>query len=542
MNRIIYLLDNFDSFTYNLVDMFRSAGLPVKIYRNSLNEEMIFQEMRRSAATASPVLVLSPGPGAPADAGCMMRLIGLCHGVFPIIGICLGHQALCEYYGGTVGPAGEIVHGKTSRMDHTGEDMFAGLPNPMPVARYHSLAATRVPECLEVAATCGTIPMAVIHREDHVVGFQFHPESVMTTSGGELLARTLDFVTAPETGELNFHGIMEKLDCSRDLNSREATFAFERILSGEVDPLVISSFLTALKIKGAKALEVQCAASALLKVAAPFPTPDYEFCDIVGTGGDNQATINISTTAAFTAAALGVKVCKHGNRAVSSKSGASDVLAKLGVQVEISAEDARKLMDETNYCFLFAKKYHSAMRHVAPVRQALATRTVFNILGPLINPAHPTAALIGVYDPALCRLMAETLQLLGMKRAFVVHGAGLDEVAAHGVTKVAELKDGEIREYEITPEDLGIQACFLKDLKGGDPEANAEITRRILRGEGTPAQTAAVAVNTAPLLVMAGKAQDLKEGTAMALECLASGKAYETLELVVRRSTEMSHE
>jgi anthranilate synthase/phosphoribosyltransferase len=541
MNKIIYLLDNFDSFTYNLVDMFRSSGIAVKIYRNSIDENLIFSEMRKSAQNCQPVLVLSPGPGTPSEAGCMLRLLKLVKGMFPVIGICLGHQAICEFYGGVIGYAGETVHGKTSLVTHSGSDIFKDLPQPLPVARYHSLAAVKMPENLEVIAKYEDIPMAVINREDRMAGFQFHPESIMTTCGSELLMRTIEFVTAEDQTRLDFHAIMAKLDECHDLNSREATYAFERILSGEVDPLIISSFLTALKIKNPTPLEIQCAASTLLKVAAKFPTPEYDFCDIVGTGGDNHATINISTTAAFVAATMGIKVCKHGNRAVSSKSGASDVLTNLGVNINVEPQTARHMLDEANYCFIFAQKYHSAMRFVAPVRKVLATRTVFNILGPLINPAHPTFTLIGVYDKNLCMVMAQTLHLLGMKKAFVVHGDGLDEFAVHGTTHIAELADGQIREYDVTPEDLGLTRCKLEDLRGGNPEENALIIKKVLSGTATIPQMEAVAVNVAPLLVMSGKAEDLKSGVAAAMNCIRSGAAIETLNKVVKLSTEQKN-
>lgn len=195
MANTLFLLDNFDSFTYNLVDQFRSLGHRVRIYRNSLPAALIYEQI---AACDDAVLVLSPGPGAPHEAGCMLELIGLCRGKVPILGICLGHQAICEYYGGTVGSAGEIVHGKTSLIEHSGADMFAGLSRPLPVARYHSLVATYVPDELEVIARYQEMPMAVLHRADRVLGFQFHPESIMTTEGARLLTQSLAYLTTNE--------------------------------------------------------------------------------------------------------------------------------------------------------------------------------------------------------------------------------------------------------------------------------------------------------------------------------------------------------
>ena len=196
MANTIFLLDNFDSFTYNLVDQFRTLGHPVQIYRNSLPATQIFDLIQ--SCDNNPVLVLSPGPGAPHEAGCMIELIGLCRGKVPILGICLGHLAICEYYGGTVGSAGEIIHGKSSFITHSGKEMFAGLSNPLPVARYHSLVATKVPDALDVVADFNGMPMAVLHREDKVLGFQFHPESIMTIEGARLLTQSLAFITDGE--------------------------------------------------------------------------------------------------------------------------------------------------------------------------------------------------------------------------------------------------------------------------------------------------------------------------------------------------------
>ena len=193
MSDKVFLLDNFDSFTYNLVDLLRSLGHEVEIYRNDIPAEDIITRMEKDGG--HPLLVLSPGPGLPSEAGCMPRLIDLAHGKFPIIGVCLGHQAICEYYGGTVGPAGEIVHGKVSRITHYGKDMFSGLQNPMPVARYHSLVATYVPPCLEVMADYQGMVMSVLNRKDRVVGFQFHPESIMTKDAAQLVTQTIEFLT-----------------------------------------------------------------------------------------------------------------------------------------------------------------------------------------------------------------------------------------------------------------------------------------------------------------------------------------------------------
>lgn len=321
--------------------------------------------------------------------------------------------------------------------------------------------------------------------------------------------------------------------------SRESTRdAFGQVVRGEVDPIVLASLLTALKIKGETPEEIAGAAEALLAEARDFPRPDYEFCDIVGTGGDGLNTINVSTTSALVAAACGLKVAKHGNRSVSSKSGSSDLLDKMGIKLDMSPAQARRCLDELGICFLFAPQYHAGVRHAMPVRQALKTRTLFNVLGPLINPARPTYQLMGVYAPELVRPIAETLLALGLKTGMVVHGAGLDEIAIHGPTQVAQIRDGEIREFMITPADFGLETYPVSAIQGGEPEENRAITAAILEGRGTPAHNAAIAANVAPLLLMAGKATDLKRAAAEVLAVLASGKAAD---LAARLAT-LSHQ
>ncbi len=320
---------------------------------------------------------------------------------------------------------------------------------------------------------------------------------------------------------------LEGLYRGESLTSVESEQLFGEVLRGEMDPLVLSSLLTALKVKGESPSEIVGAAKALIAAAKPFPRPDYEFCDIVGTGGDGLHTINISTTAAIVGATCGIKVAKHGNRSVSSKTGSSDLLDKLGIKLDMSPETARHCLDEANICFLFAPQYHSGMRFAAPVRQALKTRTIFNVLGPLINPARPTYQLMGVYSELLLEPIAETLRELGLQKGMVVYGSGLDEIAIHGETQVAEIHGEHIRYHTLTPADFGLKYYTLEAIRGGDPDENRKITEKLLAGKGTDAQQAAIAINLSPLLVMGGKADDLKQGAELAIETLRSGDALD---------------
>ena len=323
--------------------------------------------------------------------------------------------------------------------------------------------------------------------------------------------------------------LLEQLYSGHSLSTSESTALFNAVIQGELSNEQIAAMLIALKVRGANTEEITGAVAASLQNAKAFPHPNYSFADIVGTGGDGQNTINISTASAIVAASMGAKVAKHGNRSVSSKSGASDVLTALGVNVNVTPELARQVLDEIGVCFLFAQQYHSGFRHVAPVRAALKTRTIFNILGPLINPARPTYHLLGVYAPELVKTYAETAVALEHQHSFVVHGSGLDEVALHGETQMAEIKNGKIEYFTLTPEDFGLKTQSLESLRGGEPQENAQMLTALLQGKGKSEHANAVAANTALLLKLFGH-DDLKQNVQNVLTHLASGKAFETLQ------------
>ncbi|CUU24197.1 anthranilate phosphoribosyltransferase [Duffyella gerundensis] len=328
--------------------------------------------------------------------------------------------------------------------------------------------------------------------------------------------------------------LLEKLYQAQTLTQDESHQLFSAIISGQLEPTQLAGALVAMKVRGERPEEIAGAASALLADAKPFPRPDYAFADIVGTGGDGSNSINISTASAFVAAACGLKVAKHGNRSVSSKSGSSDLLAAFGISLDLPAEQARQALDDLNVCFLFAPQYHSGFRHAMPVRQQLKTRTLFNVLGPLINPARPPLAVIGVYSPELVLPIAQTLRVLGYHRAAVVHGGGMDEVAVHSATLVAELREGEITSYQLSPEDFGCSMHSQDALAGGTPEENRDILTRLLQGNGDLAHEEAVAVNVAMLLKVFGH-EDLRENAQRALAVIRSGQPYERVTALAAR-------
>lgn len=331
-----------------------------------------------------------------------------------------------------------------------------------------------------------------------------------------------------------------KIVDKQDLTYEEAYTVMNEIMSGQTSPTQNAAFLAALSTKSAKAetsAEIAGCAAAMREHATPVKTP-FDVLEIVGTGGDKAHSFNISSTAAMVAAAGGIKVAKHGNRAASSASGSADVLEALGVNLQQDPEKCRELLEKVGICFMFAQKYHTSMKYVGSIRKELGIRTVFNILGPLTNPANPTYMVLGVYDEYLLQPLAQVMAQLGVRRGMVVYGVDkLDEISTSCATKICEFHDGWYKTYEITPEQFGFERCDREDLKGGTPEENARITREILSGEKGPKRDTVV-LNAAACLYVSGKADDLNQGVKMAEELIDSGSAQKILESYIRISNE----
>ncbi len=329
-----------------------------------------------------------------------------------------------------------------------------------------------------------------------------------------------------------------KIVNKEDLTYDEAYSVMNEIMSGETSPTQNAAFLAALSTKSARAEttdEIAGCAAAMRDHATKVDT-GMDVFEIVGTGGDNAHSFNISTTSALVAAAGGMKVAKHGNRAASSKSGTADCLEALGVNIQQSPKRCVELLNEAGMCFFFAQKYHTSMKYVGAIRRELGFRTVFNILGPLTNPGSPKMQLLGVYDEYLIEPLAQVLVSLGVTRGMVVYGMDkLDEISLSSETKICEIKDGWYKTYTIAPEDFGFARCSKEDLVGGTPEENAEITRGILKGDKGPKRDA-VLLNAGAALYIGGKADSFADGVKLAAEIIDSGKAIETLEKVIEVS------
>ncbi len=316
---------------------------------------------------------------------------------------------------------------------------------------------------------------------------------------------------------------LNKLYGGEDLSFEETRELLGGIMAGGLAPEVIASILIALKVKGERPAEIAGAARALQDAALPVICDRRPLLDTCGTGGDGSGSINISTAAAIALAASGVAVAKHGNRAVSSKSGSADVLEALGVKLDLEPASNEQLLEELGIAFLFAPRYHRAMKEVMPVRQALATKTIFNLIGPLSNPARPTAQVLGVSREDLLEPMAQALRDMKLERAFVVHGAGMDELGLHGTNRIAKLEGGELSELDLTPADLGAEPIDAAELAGGEADENAAILRDILGGRDTGARAKAVAVNVGAGLILAGHERSWSAAYERGLDILASG-------------------
>lgn len=323
---------------------------------------------------------------------------------------------------------------------------------------------------------------------------------------------------------------INKLSLQENLSYDEAAQVMDEMMSGNATNAQIAAFLMALRIKGETIEEITACAQGMRDKAVHI-NPQKDVLDIVGTGGDGTGTFNISTTSAFVISAAGVPVAKHGNRSMSSKSGAADCLEALGVNITIPPEKSKEILDKADICFMFAQGYHSSMKYVGPVRKEIGVRNVFNILGPLTNPANADMQVMGVYSEDLLEPLARVLSNLGVKRGMTIYGCdGMDEATVTAPTRICEIDNGNFKTYEITPESVGLKSYSMVELIGGDGKENAEITKRILKGQLKGAKRDIVLLNSALGIYVGGKAKSIEEGIKLAAEIIDSGKAYAKME------------
>jgi anthranilate synthase/phosphoribosyltransferase len=520
---MVLLIDNYDSFTYNLAQLFMRLGEEVEIARNDAIS------LEEAEALDFDRLVISPGPGGPESAGISTEMVKRFSGRKPILGVCLGHQVIAAAFGGRIGRARRIMHGKVDAITHDGKTVFADAPNPLRVIRYHSLAVDResLPEGFEVSATSsdGEI-MAIRNSALRIEGLQFHPESIGTEEGERLVRNFLSGVREATP----IKPLLKRVASREDLSREEARLLMDRIAEGGATQSQVGAFLAAITLKGPTIEEMTGFASALYDRALRVPLPEgIQTVDTCGTGGDSSGTFNVSTVSAFVAAGSGARVAKHGNRSITSRSGSADVLDALGVSTSMGPEAAARAIVDVGMAFLFAANYHPAFKAIMGPRREVGFRTVFNMMGPLLNPARSKAQVMGVYAPELTEAAARVLANLGVQRALVVHGLdGIDEISLAARTKVTELKEGWTRSYILDPADYGFKPCASADLKGGDAAENAAIAVRILEGEPGPRRDV-VLLNAGAAILASGIAPDLGQAIEAARASIDSGAAMGVL-------------
>ena len=537
---MIAVIDNYDSFTYNLVQYLGELGADVSVFRN---DAISIPEL---VGLEPAGVVISPGPGGPNDAGISMDAIRAFSDRVPILGVCLGHQCIGQAFGGKVVHAQTLMHGKTSRIRHNGKGIFSLLENPLTATRYHSLALERrsLPPELEVSAESedGEV-MGIRHVSRPIFGVQFHPESILTQYGMRILENFLSLIDPGQPVLRCFGNMREAISevaAKKHLTADGMRDAMRMIMGGEATPAQVASFLSCLAMKGETTTEIAAATDVMRQKAIRIQGPPGEdLLDTCGTGGDRAGTFNISTTVAFVAAGAGIRVAKHGNRSVTSRSGSADVLEALGMDLSASTADVQRALDVAGITFMFAPKFHAAMKYAIGPRREIGIRTIFNILGPLSNPAGANCQVVGVYSEELGETYSRVLAELGHRRAFVVHGTdGMDEVTLAAPTIVWDVRSGVVKRYLFDPRSAGFEYVPTQDLKGGDASANAGILAGILSGAKGPARQA-VLLNAAFAIVAGGKAEDVREGVEKAAKAIDSGAAFgrlkEFLKILGRR-------
>jgi anthranilate synthase/phosphoribosyltransferase len=504
------ILDNFDSFTYNLYQYVAELGGNPEVFRNN---EITLDEIKKLGFTH---IIISPGPGSPdniKDFGVCGKVIDEFTGKLPILGVCLGHQGIIHRLGGKVMRAPVPVHGKRSLIGvQNGNPLFKGLPEVIEGMRYHSLLgeSKSLPDSLEIIAETvnDKLIMGVAHKEFPLFGVQFHPESIGTPNGKQILKNFLGLTT--------------------DLSEEQAEKLVRDMGTGKLTEKEMEDALKRLAEKGESVSEIVGAARAMRKMAVTLPIKNEDSMDTCGTGGSGLPRMNISTAVAFVLAAAGIKIAKHGNRAASGRCGSFDLLEQLGVNINLSPEAIAESIKKLGIGFIFAPAFHPAMKLIAPVRKKLGTRTIFNLLGPLTNPAHPTHHLLGTTSVKIAKKMIEAMKNLGYKRAIVVCGEdGLDEVTITGKTHVFDLKNGDVKEFDFSPKEVGINpAKSFDEIAGGTAEQNAETFLLLLQNKEPKQLQNLLALNCAFGLVVGGVSKNLVDGLTKARKIIADGAAY----------------
>lgn len=524
---MILLIDNYDSFVFNIKTMLNQlTSDEIAVYRN---DKITLDEIKRLSPNA---IILSPGPKHPKDSGICLEIFKARLNV-PVLGICLGHQALGLCFGAKIQRLKEVAHATSSQISLIAQsELFREFPKDFSVMRYHSLEVVDLPRELEALAyTKDKVLMAMRHKDLPYFGVQFHPESYFSEYGLKIFENFLKFKgqTSQKTNEKpTLTSFITKLQDNQGLNTDDFARICQIIASREYEAVQLGALLVLITEKSLDERSLSALVSNILKYSQTF-NDESEMIDIVGTGGDGFKSINVSTTTAFILGALGVKVAKHGNRAISSASGSSDVLSALKIPAFDSIAKQVKVLDEQGLTFFHAPFFHSLVGEVKEVRAKLGVRTVFNVLGPLLHPNLSLKyQLMGNYHAPVHRLLIEVLRNLGRKHALVVRGNdGMDEISICDETSIYELKDGQIFNYTISPEQFGFKRAFHSEIVGGDAKQNAKILLDTLSGKQKGAKFDIVVLNAMFALYTANRVPTPAQAKDIVLEAIHSGKVID---------------
>jgi len=560
----VLLIDNYDSFTWNLYQYLSQLGENVVVIRN---DKLTVEDVEKMAPSH---IVISPGPGHPVtDSGVSIEVMKHFMGKLPILGVCLGHQAMVELFGGKVVGCGEIKHGKTSTIQHDGKGLYHGVPGStqgsgkgFSIIRYHSLGADeKLPDCLEVTSRSekGHI-MGVRHKTHLMEGVQYHPESIKSEFGKQMLANFLSWkggswednagvltVAEPRQSSVTRELIKKLYKAGGDscvIAEGELEAAMKEMISGKATPAQVGALLTLVPCTGDKlsAAMLEESSKAMLGFARTIPElsipADKPVVDIVGTGGDGKDAFNVSTASGFVVAACGCTVAKHGNRSSSGSVGSADFLEALGVNIDLDGSQVKQVLEDCGFCFLYAQKFHPAMKNVASIRREVGFRTIFNLLGPLTNPIRPHYQISGVSDFSIGETYAKLLAKQCKRSVVVLSKDGMDELSPSAGTHMWEADDaGKVTYTELAPTDFGLAdnkygpVESLEGVTGGTASERANMFIRLLSGDlAGSAFEDFIVVNSALSLVVAGKAESYGAAAEMAREAIRSGKAKAVLE------------
>lgn len=534
------LIDNYDSFTFNLVQAFQTLGVNPRVVRN--DDPGLLELASRPDLIG---VCISPGAGHPDNAGLCLEFLLKLPITVPVLGVCLGHQVLGRFAGVKVSVGPHIMHGKATPIMHDGQGLFKGLPVPMRVGRYHSLLVEVDEDRSALIVTARTPEgevMGMRYADRPWTGVQFHPESVLTPDGVRLLGNFVslmrhgagedaacdakhasDSLAAPTPPRLST--ILDMIANGEDLSPDLAHAGFSRLMDGEMSPGQAGAFLLGLRAKGETPEEMVQAVEAVLERAVPVTVPQsFPVIDVVGTGGDGRSSFNCSTGTALTLAALGHRVLKHGNRSVSSQCGSADVLEGFGLDLDPHPEDIPARLEDERFVFLFAPRFHPAFQHIMPIRRELGVRTLFNLLGPLVNPARPGVCFLGVPRPELLPLLAHTLARMGNRTGAIVHGAGgYDELTTIGPADVAYVNGPDVTFATLDPAEFGFTPTTPGALAISGPVEGVAVLRELLDGKGPDAMRQMLALNTGFGLYLLQREKPLAACMAEAKSAVAQG-------------------